>query len=165
MLQVAALAVTLMAVAPSAPPVAVPHVRTSSAYLSRLIEFARAESRTFFSMLVAIDTSDVIVYFEAVPQLDSRLRGCVHFMGSAGDYRYVRAQIRTAMNSHEVIASLAHELQHAIEIAAHPEVRSEADLAALYRRIGDEHQWRMFETNDAQQAGRTVRNEMLGLDD
>ncbi|HSL21315.1 MAG TPA: hypothetical protein VK886_07265 [Vicinamibacterales bacterium] len=165
MLQIAALAATLMAVQPSAPPTAVPHVRTSSAYLSRLIELARAESPTFFAMLVAIDTSDMIVYFEAVPQLDSRLRGCVHFMGAAGGYRYVRAQIRTAMTSHEVISSLAHELQHAIEIAAHPEVRSELDLAELYRRIGDEHQWRMFETVTAQQAGRTVRNEMLGLDD
>jgi hypothetical protein len=127
-----------------------------------LIADAREQSPTFANMLDQLERSDVIVYFEGVPRFEKNLRGCVHFMGASAGYRYLRAQIRTMMNRYDIMASLAHELQHAIEISRHPEVRSEADLAELYKRIGDERERWMFETNEAQSAGRTVRLEILG---
>jgi len=84
-------------------------------------------------------------------------------MGASAGFRYLRVQIKTFMNRYDVVASLAHEMQHANEIAQHPEVACEASLAALYRRIGDEPEWCMFETAEAQRAERTVRAEILGM--
>ena len=160
MLHVVALATALMAAAPSATVETLPHIRTTSPLLSALIDDAREHSPTFARQIDTIEVSDVIVYFEATPQMEGRLRGRVHFMGAAGGFRYVRIQVRTSLNRFDLIASLAHELQHAIEISCHPEVISEAALAALYRRIGDEHEWCMFETEEAVQAGRVVRTEV-----
>jgi hypothetical protein len=147
------------------PPAAVtdlPNIRTTNPLLAALIAEARAQSPTFAEMLDQLERSDVIVYFEGVPRFDRNLRGCVHFMGASAGYRYIRAQIRTMMNRYDIVASLAHELQHAIEISHHPDVRTEADLAQLYKQIGDERERLTFETNEAQSAGRAVRSEVLG---
>jgi hypothetical protein len=138
------------------------NVRTMNVFLAGLIADAREQSPTLAEMLDRVERSDVIVYFEAVPRFEGSLRGCVHFIGASNGYRYVRAQIKTMMNRYDVIASLAHELQHAVEIADHPEVTSEDSLAALYRRIGDERETRHFETDRAQSAGRVVRAEVIG---
>jgi hypothetical protein len=162
MLPVVALAAALMALPTSATATAFPNIRTSNPFLAELIANVRTQSPIFEEMIGRVERSDVIVYFEAVPRFDTGMRGCVHFMGASGGYRYIRAQIKTMMNRYDVVASLAHELQHAIEIADHPEVRSEDTLADLYRRIGDEREWRTFETTGAQTAGRAVRAEVLG---
>lgn len=164
MLHVAAFAAALMAFPPTASTSAFPLVRTTSALLSSLVADAREHSPTFLGLIERLEGSDMIVYLEAAPNMESRFRGRVHFMGASAGYRYLRIQIRTSMNRSDIIGSIAHELQHANEIAAHPEVVCEDDLADLYRRIGDEHDWCMFETSEAQQAGRLVRAEVLGLD-
>jgi hypothetical protein len=162
MLHVVALAAALMAPPPSTAVNTVPNVRTHNPFLASLIADSVRVSPTLAAMIDRVEQSDVIIFFEAVPRFDSNLRGCLHFMGAAGNYRYLRAQIKTMMTRFDIVASLAHELQHAIEIAEHPDVRSEADLEELYRRIGHERQARRFETDEAQSVGRTVRAEMLG---
>lgn len=162
MLHVAAVAAALMAFPPSTTAVEVPNVRTTSAFLAQIVEGARRQSPTFAAMLAHIEQSDVIIYFEGIPKFEGGLRGCVHFIGASGRFRYVRAQIKTMMTRYDVIASLAHELQHVIEIADHPEVRDEPSLAELYRQIGHERDLRRFETDQAQSVGRTVRAEVLG---
>ncbi len=162
MLPVVALAAALIALPASATVTNVQNIRTSNPFLAELIAEARAQSPTFEEMYTRVEQSDVIVYFEPVPRFETGLRGCVHFMGTAGGFRFIRAQIKTMMNKFDVVGSLAHELQHAIEIADHPEVTTEKSLAELYRRIGDEREWRTFETNQAQTAGRAVRAEVLG---
>lgn len=162
MVYVAAIAAALMTNVPSAPR-AFPHLRTTSAYLLSLIGEAREHSPTFLELAETLEASNVIVYFEATPHMEARYRGRVHFMGASAGYRYLRIQVRTAMNRYDIIASIAHEMQHAREIAAHPEVVCEDSLAQLYRRIGDERDWCMFETDEAQQAGRAVRTEILGM--
>jgi hypothetical protein len=163
MLHVVALATALMAAAPSATVRTFPHIRTTSPLLASLIDDAQAHSPTFARQIETLKQSDVIVYFEPSPQMEARFRGRVHFMGASGGVRYLRLQVRTTLNRYDIIASIAHELQHAIEISCHPEVIDESSLAALYRRIGDEHEWCMFETEEAVQAGRAVRTELLEL--
>jgi hypothetical protein len=161
MLHVVALATALMAAAPSTSVDTFPHIRTTSLLLSSLVDDARRHSPTFARQLETIAQSDLIVYFEAVPLMEARLRGRVHFVGRSGGYRYVRIQVRTSMGRFDIIASLAHELQHAIEISCHPEVIDEIAMLALYRRIGDEHEWCMFETDEAVEAGNAVRTELF----
>ena len=161
MLHVAALAAALMAFPPPASNRDFPRLRTSSALLSSLIADAREHSATFLKLSDSLEASDLIVYFEEAPHMESRYRGRVHLMGTSAGFRYLRIQIRTAMNRYDIIASIAHEMQHAQEIASYPDVVTEEDVAALYRQIGDEHDWCMFETSAAQRAGRTVRAEIL----
>jgi S-adenosylmethionine:tRNA-ribosyltransferase-isomerase (queuine synthetase) len=163
MLPVAAFAAALMAFPPPASNRDIPHLRTSSPLLAVLMAEGREHSATFRELSDSVEASDVIVYFEATPHMEGRFRGRVHFVGAAAGFRYLRLQIRTSMSRHEIVSSMAHELQHAKEIAAHREVTSENTLAALYRQIGDEHDWCMFETSEAQQAGRAVRLEILGM--
>ena len=161
MLHVAALAAALMAFPPTASTRDFAHLRTTSPLLLSFIADAREHSPTFVGLIARLERSDVIVYLEPTPNMESRFRGRVHFMGASAGYRYLRIQIRTSMNRFDIIGSIAHELQHANEIAAYPDVVCEEDLAALYRRIGDEHDWCMFETDEAQEAGRQVRSEVL----
>jgi len=60
------------------------------------------------------------------------------------------------------MATLGHELRHAVEIAGMPEVRSDAQLASAYARIG----WAssgdgFFETDAAVETGQQVARELV----
>ena len=59
-----------------------------------------------------------------------------------------------------MIAVIAHELQHALEVAEHHEVRDSHALASLYRRIGVEAYRGRYDTQAAQFAGKQVRYEL-----
>ena len=81
----------------------------------------------------------------------------------AGEYRYLRIQIRADLSRREAIALIGHELQHAMEIAAATEVRDSSAMSRLYKRIGHtsngEH---TYDTEAAQNTGRVVRRELAG---
>jgi hypothetical protein len=106
---------------------------------------------------------DALVYISLDIRMDKTLAGSLAFVGDVGAYRYLRVAINPNLAPEHIIASLAHELQHVVEVVAHPEVRSEADLLALYRQIGHENRvsgtpgW---ETAAAQQVSEDVRREL-----
>jgi hypothetical protein len=75
--------------------------------------------------------------------------------------RYVRIQIALRGAPDEGIAILAHELQHAIEVAQETHVSDQAELAALYQRIGTRSGHLIYDTQAAQEVGRLVRRELL----
>ena len=60
----------------------------------------------------------------------------------------------------DVAPLLAHELQHAVEIAEHEEVRDAAGVRRLYVTIGREGATDEFETDAARSTERTVREEI-----
>ena len=58
----------------------------------------------------------------------------------------------------ETIALIGHELRHALEVAASPDVRDQAGLTKLYKRIGEPAGCaHSFDTRAAQNTGRRVR--------
>jgi hypothetical protein len=62
------------------------------------------------------------------------------------------------------VSWLAHELQHAVEVAGAPEVRSGAQMAALMKRIGRSREaGRQFETDGAIECGRQAGRELAGV--
>ena len=87
-------------------------------------------------------------------------------MTRAGEFRYVRASISPDMTFDQMIASVAHELQHAVEVIEDSAVIDEKSLVALYRRIGQPSSaagpsgW---ETVAAQRAGWQVRRELVAV--
>jgi len=60
----------------------------------------------------------------------------------------------------DVLPALAHELQHAVEIAQAPEARDAQALEALMRRIGWCRGGRLFETGAALAIEARVRLEL-----
>jgi hypothetical protein len=123
-----------------------------------------ARSATFKALVDRIEASNVIVYVALNPMMKSSLSGMLTWMTRAGDFRYVRASISTELPFDQMIATVAHELQHAVEVIEDETVTDEKSLVALYRRIGRQHspaapaQW---ETAAAQQAGFQVRRELI----
>ena len=109
-----------------------PHVRGLSPKMKELIELAKRRSATFKSLVETLEQSDVVVYLENTKALPSGLDGRLMFLTKAGGVRYLHAQVTASLNAEELIAVVAHELQHAVEVAAHPEVRDAATLGSLY---------------------------------
>jgi|SRR5215204_2394397 len=138
-----------------------PHVRGATPQITALIKRAVSRSPTFASLVAALDRTDVIVYIERTRRLPSGVDGQLAFSGAAGPLRYLRAQVIVDLEEDAMLAIAGHELQHALEVAAHPEVRDAATLGALYEKIGIgmSHRGR-FDTAAAQLAGRRVRNEL-----
>jgi hypothetical protein len=59
----------------------------------------------------------------------------------------------------EVIASIGHELQHALEVLSNPNVRTSFGMSSFFHQIGPEGSARRFETPEAIQVGVAVANE------
>ena len=138
-------------------------VRATDARLRSLVAEGLHRSRTFAGLLTALNHSDVIVYIESVMTLPKGMMGRLTMMPRAGEYRYLRVQIRAELSRREAISLIGHELQHAMEIAGAAEVRDTSAMIQLYRRIGHlstgEH---AYDTEAAQDMGRTVRRELAG---
>lgn len=139
-------------------------LRPQDARLEQVLKAGAARSATFKSLVDRIESSNVIVYVALNPMMKSSLSGMLTWMTRAGDYRYVRASISTELTFDQMIATLAHELQHAVEVIDDPNVIDEKSLVALYKRIGRQNsnaapaRW---ETQAAQDAGFRVRRELV----
>jgi hypothetical protein len=138
-----------------------PHVRTFDPRLQALITTATDRSLTFRSLMARLKDSDVIVYLEVRDTRDG-LRGVLlHRVMLQGAYRYLRLIINPHDSDERLMAVIAHELQHALEIAKEREAgRSEA-VRDLFARIG----FRFgcpgcYETTAAIDVERTVREEL-----
>ena len=161
---------SLPSVAPlAAPPVVEwwreggPRIRPTDRRVAALLAMGRERSALLRRLVDAVEGADVIVYVGMNPVIQRGLAGCLTFVSDAGRYRYLRAMLNPDLPTEQIIAALAHELHHVTEIIAHPEVRSESALAALYRGIGTENRRAVqsgWETNAAQRAGWDVRREL-----
>lgn len=112
------------------------HVRATDARAEAAIAYGIERSPTFRSLVDAIQRSDLIVYVSAQFEMAAPLYGEIHFLTSAGDHRYLRVFIRGELSPWDRCAMVAHELQHAQEIAASLTVRDTATMDALYHQIG-----------------------------
>jgi hypothetical protein len=131
-----------------------------------VIQEGMARSETFRALVDRIEASNVIVYVAANPTLRPTLLGALTWMTRAGDFRYVRASIGVEQTFDQMVASVAHELQHAVEVIDDESVVDEKSLTALYKRIGQPSKaagplgW---ETMAAQRMGTQVRRELVAV--
>jgi hypothetical protein len=139
------------------------HVRAVDARVDRAIADGLRRSSTFAALVLAIDRSDVIVYIETARRMPASLSGRLLIAGGSAGTRYLRIQIAAAPRGNELIALMGHELQHALEVAESPGVNDERSLIALYEAIGHGKAGpHRYDTTAAQNAGRQVRQELLG---
>jgi hypothetical protein len=141
-----------------------PHVRGEGG-MQRLVDGAAQRSSVIREWIDRLEELDVTVYVRArvFTQLD--LEGRVGLLSAAGGHRFLLIELSCGRSELSQMATLGHELFHAIEIAEDPSVVSAATLADLYSRIGvqtgDYRGRRTFETEAAAAAGRRARRQLL----
>jgi hypothetical protein len=136
-------------------------VRALDPTLATFVADGVRRSYTFGRLLEAIEEMDLIVYIVPNAQMPLSLAGRLMVVPAAHEQRYVRIEVAPHGTAEETIATIAHELQHAMEVAMAPDVRDDEGLAALYKRIGHgtggNHS---YDTTAARDIGRTVRSEL-----
>jgi hypothetical protein len=136
-------------------------VRAPESRVRALLAYGFHRSDTFADLLLQLNHSDVIVYIETVMTLPRETMGRITLVPLTGGARYLRMQIRADLPRRESIALIAHEMRHALEIAAAPDARDANSLIKLYERIGDasrgEH---AYDTPAARDTGRKVLSEI-----
>jgi hypothetical protein len=136
-----------------------PHVRATDRRVAKLIAETVRRSPTFASLHAALQRTDVILFVELAPSLHPSLRGRLYFVQATPLARYLRADIRPNLPRAEMIEAIAHELQHALEIAQTDTVHDAATLDVLYRRIGSSKSPRHHDTESAYGVAARVRAE------
>ncbi len=111
------------------------HVRTTESKIAALIKTGVEGSATFRGLVETLNRSDVIVYVG--PKLDRRGLGgyLAHSVVVRGGYRYLQIAIDPQGAPGRVVSLLAHELQHAVEVAQAPDVRDATSVEAMFRRL------------------------------
>lgn len=141
-----------------------PRIRPQDPRSTQLLREGLDRSETFRALVQQIESSNVFVYVQVSPFIKSTLAGQLTWMTQAGPYRYLRATISPDQTMDQAIASLAHELQHAVEVMGDEQVVSETTLISLYKRIGQPSTAAVasgWETIAAQEAGYRVRRELV----
>lgn len=137
------------------------HVRGATPHVNKLLAKGVKGSSTFAKLVEDLNATNVIVYLQVTRDLPAGLDGRLAFMTSVGPLRYLHAQVRDGLPMDLLISTFAHELQHALEVAAHEDVRDAAGLASLYERIGIRgHDHTRYDTAAARVMGRRVRQEL-----
>lgn len=134
-------------------------VRCLDPEATRVFKEALATSPTVTRMVERLQDTDLIVVIEAAP-LEKVTRGQVRIVAAVAGVRYLRIRLTIPLLPTIATSVLGHELQHALEIAAMPEVCDEVSLWYAYRRIGfATRAGGYFETEAALATGERVADE------
>jgi hypothetical protein len=137
-------------------------VRSSDSALAGLIDHARRGSETFRRLLTTIQGSNGIVYVEP-GECGHGVRACLKiWMQVVGPNRFVRIAINRSKTDRDVqvMGSLGHELQHAIEVLSEPAVTNGVTMFNFLKRTAPTDSNR-FETTAAVNAGNAVIDELM----
>ena len=141
-------------------------IRPQDPRLADLLRAGVARSATFRAIVKRLEAGTLIVYVSLSPIMRSSLAGKLTWMSKAGGFRYLRATINTEQSAEQMIATLAHELQHALEVSDEPDVIDQRSLLSLYKRIGRPSLSGIsagWETAAAQETGFQVRRELIAF--
>ena len=135
-----------------------PRVRSTHPYIRAMIEEAARRSATFRRLVSDIEATDGIVYVEQ-GVCGHSVRACLALsVTPAGDFRILRVLVDARQRDWNVMASIGHELQHALEVLATRATTSEG-IFIFYQRegvtMGD-----AFETTAAERIGTAVERDV-----
>lgn len=152
-----------LAASTDADPMGGPRLRPRGERTASWLEEGLAKSSSVRALADTLARGDLIVYIVADPQLPRHLDGGLAWQARAGKFRYVRISLNPRLTRIQAIATLAHELQHAVEVLEAPEVVCSLSLRNYFRRIGtsrerDGHAW---DTDAAIDMGRVVKRDLL----
>jgi hypothetical protein len=168
----AILAAALMAWAVADPylPHEVTRVVATDRDAGELLRDGYSRSATFRRLVATVESSLWRVFVQSGECPVPHTVGCLlHVVGSMNGERtlYIRVSPH-ARRRDLVIATIAHELQHASEVLQDPDVVDPGTMRALFARIGFQNVVEgggiAFETADAERAGDVVRHELAAED-
>lgn len=134
------------------------HVR-AAANAATLLDEAAARSAVVRDLIGRLAATDVIVYVEVTPSPQIALAR-TKLVTATATARFLRIGLKITVPPYDVTPLIAHELQHAVEIAEHAEVRDEGAVRRLFSSIGYQHGIDSYETQEAKDVERTVREEL-----
>ena len=136
-----------------------PRVRSSHVYLQAMIAEAAVRSSTFRGIVAAIEATNGIVYVEHGACQHS-VRACLALnVTAAAGYRILRVIVDARQPDWDVMASIGHELRHALEVLENPALVDTTSVYLFYAQ-GRQANGRAFETQAAIDAGFAVRHEL-----
>jgi hypothetical protein len=153
-------------------PVSAAHLETFAAPRSPVVPLSTAAASLLLTatersplvnrLLRELGRSDVVVYVTNLKAWDRvGPRSYMTFLARDATQRYLLVRIdHRSLSQAERIALLGHELQHALEVAAAPEVRDIETMAWMFRRIGSEVAQNTFETRGARDVAHLIRREL-----
>src|SRR5262249_52467062 len=145
--------------APVDPVKATPRVRSTHPYIRAMITEAQVRSGSFQRLVTAIEATDGIIYVEE-GDCGHSVRSCLPLSVTvASGFRILRILIDPRMPDWEVMSSIGHELQHALEILRDPSATTDQAMYFLFSRQHSVH-GDSFETRDAMDMGTTIRKEV-----
>jgi hypothetical protein len=137
----------------------IPRVRSDNPRLAAAIAQGAERSTTFRRLIEAIDATDGLVYVME-GRCGQGVRACLHMsLELSGKNRLLRILVnpRRAPGC-ELLGSIGHELQHALEALSNPNAKTSFGLSSFFHQIGPEGP-RRFETPEAIQVGLSVEKE------
>jgi hypothetical protein len=136
-------------------------LRPASTFVAGVIEEGICRSATLRSMVATLQTTDLIVYVTMVPLTDRRVDAGLQYVGAMATDRVLRIVLRFPLDRIARMVMLAHELQHAVEVASAPEIRSQKALEDHYRAHGvPGAKESTYETDTARRTELRVRDEV-----
>lgn len=142
------------------------HVRSADHSLLALMDAGIMRSTTLRDLVARLNASDVVVYIKRGLRLRSGLAGYLdHGIVAAGPFRYMTIVVDGGLGTDRLIGVIAHELQHAAEIAEASEARSAAAVDALFRHLDSGKCVRLstcMETDAAVRVQESVAGDLQG---
>jgi hypothetical protein len=138
------------------------HVRSTDREMLNIVELGAHRSTLFRALVERLDGSDVFVYLEPSRTISG---GCLRFAAASPRGRYLRVLIGPERDMNQLLALIAHELEHAAEVAQSVDVVDEATFNALFARIGRSHcgdRHPCYETTAAVDVAGRVYRELCG---
>src|SRR5713226_2943900 len=106
-----------------------PHVRSTDARILQRLREGCSRSATFRTLVDQIESTSTIVYVEPGICAFGHFKACLpHTITVVGDTRFLRIIIEEGQGGAQELALIGHELQHALEIARAPNIRSADDI-------------------------------------
>jgi len=130
-----------------------------------LLTDARQQSATVRNLIKQLEEGNVVAFVQVVsPEADGP-QSTMRFMGASSLTRHVLIQVAECQAPCRRVELLAHELQHANEVAEATWVADNLDLRRLLMARGyrDSDSARGYETVTAQLTERAVRREIRAL--
>lgn len=108
-----------------------------------------------------LERSDVIVYVQMQHLLRGKWAGALTWIAGTKQFRYVRVSLNPAIRGAMAIATLGHELQHALEVANEPSIVDAQSLNGFYRQHGISMRVQNgWDTEAARLVGEEVRQDL-----
>jgi hypothetical protein len=113
------------------------NVRMLDGALKTRLEFGLKRSPTLRALGAQLEAAPVLVFVDCGARLPGRIGARLNLITSVAGVRYVRVEINCASLGDRVqISLIAHELQHAWEIANRPDILDDDSMQSYFAEYG-----------------------------